>query len=415
MFRKIKRFFYFPIASYFALFAAIRLKLWRPRIIVITGSSGKTTLLHLIESQLGDNAKYTHKANSSFGIPFNILGLQRNDLTLIEWPLLFIQAPFALFKNLPKEKIYIVEADCDRSGEGKFLTSFIKPEITLWLNVSKSHSGNFKSGSFSSVDEAIAYEFGYFAEKTTKLVIANTDSKVLVDQLKRVNCEVKEVSGKDLTKYEITLDETHYQINNENYTFKYLLPKEMSVSILMCKELVDHLNLKFDKSFSNFNLPNGRSSIFRGVKNTTIVDSTYNATLESMKAIINMFAKIQAKNKWIVLGDMIELGQLEKSEHEKLSEVINNFNFDKVIFMGPRVSNYTLPLIKKSISTEHFLYPNEVLNYLKHNIKGGETILFKGVRFLEGVIENLLENKFDSKYLVRREKVWDIRRKKFGL
>jgi len=130
MFQKIKRILYFPFASYFRFFASIRLKIWRPRIIVITGSSGKTTLLHLIEAQLGDVAKYTHKANSSFGIPFNILGLQRNDLTLIEWPLLFLQAPFAIFKTLPKEKIYIVEADCDRPGEGKFLSSFIRPENT---------------------------------------------------------------------------------------------------------------------------------------------------------------------------------------------------------------------------------------------------------------------------------------------
>ena len=419
MFQKIKRILYFPFASYFRFFASIRLKIWRPRIIVITGSSGKTTLLHLIEAQLGDVAKYTHKANSSFGIPFNILGLQRNDLTLIEWPLLFLQAPFAIFKTLPKEKIYIVEADCDRPGEGKFLSSFIRPEITLWLNVSRTHSGNFNSNGFKSIDEAIAYEFGYFAENTKKLVIANVSSQLLVDQLKRISCELKEISGiKSLTKYEINLGNTCYQINNETYDFKYLLPREMAVSILMCKELLSYLNIKFDKKFLKFNLPSGRSGLFNGLKGTTLIDSTYNANLDSMKAMVDMFGRINADKKWLVLGDMIEQGEVEKEEHIKLAEIISGHNFQQVILMGPRVTEYTYPELRrtgKNFILEHFLGPKEVLGYLNANIKGGEVILFKGARFLEGVIENLLEDKSDAQYLARREKIWEIRRKKWGL
>jgi len=144
MFLSIKRFFYFPIASYFRFFAAIRLRRWNPRVIVITGSSGKTTLFHLIESQLGNRARYSHEANSSFGIPFNILNIHRKDLTLIEWPTVLVLPLINIFKSVPKEKIYIVEADCDRPYEGKFLSNFLKPEVTLWLNVSRTHSMNFE-------------------------------------------------------------------------------------------------------------------------------------------------------------------------------------------------------------------------------------------------------------------------------
>jgi hypothetical protein len=64
---------------------------------------------------------------------------------------------------------------------------------------------------------------------------------------------------------------------------------------------------------------------------------------------------------------------------------------------------------------EKFLGPKEVLDYLKENIKGGEVILFKGARFLEGVIENLLLDKSNAAKLDRREKIWQIRRKKWGL
>ncbi len=124
-------------------------------------------------------AKYSHHANSSIGIPFDILGLQRISLTLDEWPGLFLSAPFKAFSKIPNEKIYAVEADCDRPNEGNFLSSFLKPEVTLWTNVSRTHSMNFdnlvKSGKFDSVEKAIAFEFGYFTAKTKNLVILNSD------------------------------------------------------------------------------------------------------------------------------------------------------------------------------------------------------------------------------------------------
>ena len=91
MITKLKKLLYFPGAFYFAFFAKIRLLLWNPKVVVVTGSSGKTTLLHMIESQLGHMAKYSHHANSAYGIPFDILGLARNDLTFIEWPILLIK------------------------------------------------------------------------------------------------------------------------------------------------------------------------------------------------------------------------------------------------------------------------------------------------------------------------------------
>jgi UDP-N-acetylmuramyl pentapeptide synthase len=402
MYQSIKRFFYFPVASYFRFFASMRLKKWHPRIVVITGSSGKTTLLHLIESQLGGEARYSHEANSSFGIPFDILNIHRRDLTFMEWPAIFILPWIKIFGPVPKEKIYIVEADCDRPYEGRFLSEFLKPEVTLWTNVSRTHSMNFDGlvagGKFGRVEEAIAYEYGYFAEETRRLLLIPAGSVLISRQLDRVKCKVEEVES---SKKPI------------EYTSKYLLPKATATSFEMCLRLTDYLRIKPDKTFSNFRLPPGRSSVFKGIKGTTIVDSTYNANLDSMSEIIAMFATVKAGSKWVVLGDMLEQGKEEKEEHEKLAKLILKYKFDKVILMGSRITKYTKPLLPPD--TVSFLGPKEVLDYLRANIAGGETILFKGARFLEGVVENLLLNQKEAKYLARREKVWEIRRKKWGL
>ena len=415
----IKQALYFPVAYYFRFWAKIQLNLWKPRIIVITGSSGKTTLLHLIESQIGDKAKYSHHANSSYGIPFDILGLGRKDLTPDEWIFLFLFAPFKAFKAIPNEKIYIVEADCDRVGEGRFLASFLKPEITLWINSTLTHSSNFdylvKNKCFPTVKETIAYEFGNFLKYTQKMAIVNGDSLLIQNQLRRTKVPVKKVSQKSLSDYKINKDRTEFVIEDKKYSINFIVPKEMFYSIQMTFALLDYLKIKPDYTFSEFILAPGRCSLFKGIKNTAIIDSTYNATPDGVKSILEMFGKYPSENKWIVLGDMIELGDEEREEHEKLAELINSMNLSMVILIGPRVSKYTYPKLDNKRNVKQFIMPKESMDYILENIKGTETILFKGARFLEGIIEHLLLDKNDISKLVRREKAWQNRRRSFGL
>lgn len=406
---RIKRFLYFPFAYYFRFFAQIQLAIWQPKIIVVTGSNAKTTLLHLIESQVGEKARYSQHANSSFGIPFDILGLKREKLTADEWPALFLLAPLKAFKKPFSENLYIVEADCDRPYEGKFLSTLLKPEVTIWISIAKTHSMNFPA----PVEENIAFEFGYFLENSKSLVVINVDSPLIKKQLSRTKAKVIQIGKKGhLQKYTIGKNSTEFKIDNKTYKFNFLLPEEAFYQIMSTLKLADYLHIPFDKTFANFKLPPSRSSAFTGIKNTTLIDSSYNANLSSMTVMLNMFDKIPSLNKWVVLGDMLEQGSEEQSEHQKLAEEIAKYNFKKVILMGPRVAKYTYPLVKSAV---RFETPREVLDYLKENIQGGETILFKGARFLEGVIEHLLKNKEDVKKLCRREEIWQIRRRQWGL
>jgi UDP-N-acetylmuramoyl-tripeptide--D-alanyl-D-alanine ligase len=423
MIAKLKRFLYFPVAWYFRLFAFIRLKRWNPNIIVVTGSNGKTTLLHMLESQIGNKAKYSHHANSSYGIPFDILDLHRKSLLKSEWISIILKTPVNAFKAPPKEKLYIVEADCDRPGEGKFLASFLNPDIVLWVSTAKTHSMYFeqlvKDKKFSNVEEAIAYEFGYFLEYCTKLSIINGDSKLMEDQVNRTKANVERIITSSLKDYKAGVNGTRFKIDSKNYDFKYLLPEEVFYSIAMCQKVCEYLSISFDQQFHNFHMPPGRGSIFKGIKNITIVDSCYNANLSSMEAIIKMYNKFSNKNKWVVLGDMLEQGSGEKEEHEKLADLITMHPYERIILLGPRVKKYTLPELvrqrKNNFNLNAFENPKDVLDFILSKIEGGEVILFKGARFMEGIIEHLLADKDDVKKLSRREKIWDIRRRQWGL
>ncbi len=423
MIRLIKKKLYFVIARYFRFFANIQLAVWRPRIIAITGSSGKTTLLHLIESQLKGLARYSHRANSTYGIPFDILGLKRTKLIPSEWILLFLAAPFRAFKKPYKEKMYVVEADCDRPGEGEFLGTLLKPEVTLWLNTGKTHGMNFdtfiKRRKFTAIENAIAHEFGYLLQHTTNVAIINGDIKLMIEQQSRCKGRVKIIGNDQLDNYQVSETGTVFEINNIRYRFDYLLPREFFYSIAMTRLLVEYLGIEFDASCAGFSLPPGRSSILRGIKNTTLIDSSYNATPEGMSAIIKTFGRYPAQAKWLVLGDMLELGSAEQEEHEGLAELISSIETSRIILVGPRISKYTypklLPLVADSHTIVAFELPKEALDYIIQNLRGGETLLFKGARFLEGIIEHLLSDKNDVTRLCRREQVWQIRRKQWGL
>jgi UDP-N-acetylmuramyl pentapeptide synthase len=420
MLGKLKIIFFFPVANYFKVFAQIRLKRWNPQVVVITGSSGKTTLLHLIESQLQSKAKYSHHANSAMGIPFDILELSRKTFMPTEWFLLFVLAPLRAFQKPFPEKIYIVEADADRPGEAKFLAKFLRPDITVWLNVSRTHSQNFEKlvpANFKTVDEAIAYEFGHFLENTKSLAIINSDSELITNQSQRTKAKIEKIQIEDLDKYKLSESFTEFTINGCGYKFKNILPKEIIYSLKATLLLLEYLQVKQDKLFSKFQMPPGRSTILKGIKNTTIIDSSYNANLGSMIALINLIKSYPSKDKWLVLGDMLEQGKLEKEEHEKLAEEILSLNPEKVILIGRLVSLYTYPKLKAVTQDNNkiqaFSKLKDVLDYLVNNLKGNETILFKASQsiMLDAVIEQLLQDKSNSNKLCRREEYWATKRK----
>ncbi|MDO8514181.1 MAG: Mur ligase family protein [bacterium] len=419
MVRSIKNRLYFLVAWYFRLFAAIRLARWKPRIVVITGSNGKTTALHLVEAQLGKTAKYSHGANSSFGIPFDILGLKRLTYSPLEWTRLFLLAPISAWRKPYAEKIYIVEADCDRPREGQFLSSLLRPEVVVWLSSARTHSQNFeksvRAGKFASVDEAISHEFGYFTGCASSLVIMNADNPLIMKQMRRTKAKVHEVKETELEGYEVRNDGTVFKIRGATYRIPFLLPKETFYAIAASVKIAEYLGIRPTIDFSAFTLPPGRSSIFRGIRDTTIIDGSYNTNADSVRVIIGMSEGLPGTSKWLILGDLTEQGGLEKEEHEKLARLLQGSGFQKLILVGPRLAAHTLPLLKQSKDVISFINPKDALQYLQSSLNGRETLVFKGARFLEGIIEHLLLDKRDVAKLCRREAVWQKRRAQWGL
>lgn len=426
--RNLKRKLYFLVARYFAFFAGVYLKRWKPKIITVIGSSGKTTLLHLFEAQLGSSAKYSHHANSTFGIPFNILGLERKSFRIYEWFLFALLSPFKALWKVDDRKIYVTEADAERPGEGKFLAELLKPDIVLWLSLEEAHGINYDKllpkglegeERINDLRIEMAREFGYFVEYAKEAVFLNSDNEYIKSQTERTKAKIIYVSENDIERFALKTDSIVIYSKMKTFSVPSLIPQKASLSVVSVVEVLKYLNLPTDPEFKNFRLPPGRSSVFKGIKNTTIIDSSYNATFDGVYAMLELFKSYPCYGEqWLVLGDMIEQGESEEFEHKKIAEYILNANLQRVILVGPRLRENTYEILKGKLGEDKvvsFMMPIDAWLYLREELKGVETILVKGARFLEGVVERLLENPEDKSKLCRREEIWVKKRKKWGI
>ena len=139
---------------------------------------------------------------------------------------------------------------------------------------------------------------------------------------------------------------------------------------------------KFKAKLKNYNSLEGRGkkySIIRYKKKFNFIDESYNANPSSVKNAINKFNLIKKEKfkKYLILGDMLELGSKSKKYHEQLSKVINNSDIDKVFIKGKKTI-FTYKRLKKGIRG-NILQNNEDIDIsLSEMISNNDYLMIKG-------------------------------------
>ncbi|MBQ9029450.1 hypothetical protein IJ114_01620 [Candidatus Saccharibacteria bacterium] len=424
---RFKKKFYFVAAGYFRFFANFTLKRWHPRIIAITGSVGKTTMLHLVEAQLGKKAHYSHDANSAFGIAFDLVNTRGITGSKLRWLYLIFSVPIKSLFVKHSEKYYIVEIDGERPHETEFLASWLKPEVTLWVSLGRSHAVQYeqqiRDGVFESLDKAITHEFAMLPQYTKKDIYIDGDVPLMVKATEKIrgkgltSAAVHEFYKKDLKAYAVSPEKTTFKLKSGTvFSFAQPMPRDIVIQLLMLESLMKYLKHPLKTDLSDMPLAPGRNSFFEGKKGTKIIDSSYNAHLISVQSILEMTAAMPEKDKWYIIGDMVEQGFIEGDEHAKLADLIAKAKPSKVILVGRRTKKYTAPRLEElGIKPETFPDVKKAYNFLEKNIQGGEVLIFKGSQYLEWIIQQILKNPEDADKLPRREKAAQKRREKRGL
>lgn len=363
------------------------------KIIAVTGSVGKTSvkeMLKFVFATQGKTYATIGNLNNHFGLP----------LTLC---------------NMPEDTDFaVLEMGMNHKGEIEKLSKLARPHIAIITTVAAAHIGNFANEEEIALAKAEIFdglEVGGFAIinvdnhhfeliKSQALLRKIPEDKIITFGKKEIsNIRLLAIENGEDFNSKITVLTTHdkqqisYEINNINHTTIV-----NSLIVIACLNLIGKDISSGLEAFKQLETPKGRGNLIRAKKddvNFIVIDDSYNANAESMRAGLKFLCDLKAHKKGsraiAFIGDMLELGEFSDDEHLAISNYVETHNIDKVLLVGDLMRN----LITK-IPPEKLLghFDNSTLAAEKINFqpREGDIILVKGSRGtrMEKLIEKLL-------------------------
>jgi len=297
-------------------------------VMAITGTNGKTTTKELINVVLRQKYKVLANKgnlNNHIGVPLTLLSMNR------------------------ETEFGVVEMGANHKGEIFELCQIAQPNYGLITNIGKAHLEGF--GSFKGVIKAKGELYNYLAENKA-VVFVNTDNKVLNELLsgfdlkmitygtsKSAYCYGEFIASNPFLELKWGLkdkpDNTrNNKINSKlvgNYNFENALAA-ICIGAYFC---VSPEKIKI--AMEQYKPKNNRSQLVKTLANTLVLDA-YNANPTNMVTVIENFSKVDALNKILILGDMLELGNYSQNEHTKIVQLIKEKGFKDVYLIGNNFS-----------------------------------------------------------------------------
>ena len=364
-----------------------------PKTVGITGSSGKTTvkeMLAAILSRLGKVLATDGNFNNDIGVPLTLLRLSQDD-------------DFA-----------VIEMGANHIGEIAYTTELVKPDIAMINNIAAAHLEGF--GDLCGVARAKGEIFSALAAEGVALY--NKDTKYtskwqwrLTDkQVRTFSCDNARSSGSpvnaDVSSHNVCLDANgcasfDLQTPIGTCAITLTVPGKHNVcnavsaaaAAIECGATLNDIQLGLAEMVP----VQGRLNIHQLSKNLTLIDDTYNANVESIKAAIALLANYSGQ-RILVLGDMAELGSDARSYHQEVGEYAQEQGIDVLFTLGVLSQNTSDAFARNnSAVSEHFSDKAELCAQLcalvtAQKQTNNSHILVKGSRsaHMEYVVEDII-------------------------
>lgn len=301
-------------------------------VIAITGSSGKTSTKDMVANVVAQKYKTLKTQgnyNNQIGLPLTILKLRDHEAL-------------------------VVELGMNQLKEIETLSKIAKPSLAIITNVGTSHIGNL--GSRENILKAKLEILEGLQEEGT--LVINNDNDLLhkwnQEKIEKIKVRTFGIDNQsDWMAQNIQLQETgsSYELWQKEGLIKVEVPiggKHFVYNSLCAISVGQLLDIDIQdilKGIREFELTKRRMDVKKNSKQVIIINDSYNANYDSVKAAIEYLAEIKAKRKIAMLGDMLELGEFSKELHEKVAEEIVKQKIDQIITVGKEAKN----IIKKAI------------------------------------------------------------------
>ena len=354
--------------------ASYKRSLYDIPVIAITGSVGKTSTKDIIASVVKtqyNTLKTEGNNNNNIGLPLTILKLKDHEAL-------------------------VVEMGMNHFGEISLLTKIAKPTIAVITNIGTSHIGNL-----GSRENILKAKLEILEGMEIPKIIINNDNDLLhkwyLENKDKIEIHTYGIENKsDVIAKNIMLEEENSKfiakMKSEEISIEVPVGGNHFVYNALCAITVGKFlnisNEKIQKGIKEFELTKKRMDIRKLDNGTTLINDSYNASYESMKASIEYLDNYNASRRIAVLGDMFELGEYSKELHEKVGEEVAKSKIDILICSGKNAKYIIQKVEEKNgkIKTYYLLNNEEILEKVKEESKQGDVILVKasnGMKFYE--------------------------------
>jgi len=404
------------ISSILIFESKLVLKKYKPTVISVTGSVGKTSTKDAIFTVLSDirHIRKSEKSfNSEIGLPLTILGCQNGWNNPFIWlKNIFIGLELIFLKTKYSECL-VLEIGADHPGDISGLTSWLKSDIVVITKVSDIP---VHVEFFNSPDDVFIEKFSLVKSlKKDGVLIISADDKRLMDASKEVKNRVMtfgidNLANINASNIEFDINKgVSFKLNYENNSIPILLKNIIGnqqvypIISAIAVGIVKNVSIsRMIELISNHIPPRGRMNLIKGINGSIIIDDSYNSSPDALHEALMALSKARVSGKKIaVLGDMMELGKYSSEEHKKAGNLALS-SCDLLLTLGPRA---------KLMSDKAFNFDSisDISAYLKDMISIADVILVKGSQSMrmERIVKNLLSEECNAKdLLVRQESEW---------
>lgn len=408
-----------------------RLLLWRtkPKVIAITGSVGKTSTKDAIYAVIKKKvrARKSDKSfNSELGVPLSILGLPNAYRNPIGWIKNIVDGLLAALFPGAYPKWLVLEVGVDRPGDMEALTRWLKPDVVVLTRLPKTpvHVEYFKS------PEAVVEEKKKLVDalKPDGILVYNHDDERVCEIAEGVMQQTIGYSRYSASPFTASNDRVRYDGETPVGVDFTLMHGDSSVDMFIKGSLgvqdaynfaaatavgsIVGVTLKeAAEALNDFNPPPGRMRIIPGLKDTVIIDASYNSSPVALEWSLQTLKELRAPRKIAVLGDMMELGTYSMREHEKAG-VFASGAADILLTVGVRARGIAEGALSAGMDEKHiFQYEasERAGRELQQMLEKGDVILIKGSQSvrMEKIVEEIMAYPEEAhKLLVRQDSFW---------
>lgn len=419
-------------------YAKLVLKKYKPDIIGITGSVGKTSAKEAIYAVLSSKFKVRKNIknyNNEIGVPLSILGPESGYKNVFIWLGIFIKAwLLILFRQKDYPQVLVLEMGADKPGDIKYLIDFAPCKIGVVTAIAPVHLEFFKTM------ERIVKEKQIIVShlKQDEFAILNGDDTEVLKMKEKTKAKVLTFGFKndvDIKAFEPNIMKggaeskwVDYSIQGISFKVAY---QGANVPFFLNAVFGEHqvlaalaaigcgiaykMNMvEISEALKKYVSPAGRMKLIPGIKHTFIIDDSYNSSPSACLAALDVVKKIEIDGeKYAAFGEMAELGDYTEQGHREVGRAAAKL-INYLITVGEKTKYIADEAVKSGMDKDHvfsFDYNDEAGEFIKNRIKTGDLILVKGsqVSRMERVVEELMAEPEDAeKHLVRQGSEWNV-------